>query len=88
DWMEANRREAAKLANTVLKARSEEQAFHDLDLFKFTGELRKALVEHERKLAAWSVSVGLFQTSDPNKLVDELIYPDIIRAAAPGRTDL
>jgi ABC-type nitrate/sulfonate/bicarbonate transport system substrate-binding protein len=87
DWMEANRQEAAKVANAVLKAPSDEQALHDLQLFKFTGELRKSLVEHERKLAAWSVSVRLFQTPDPVKLVDDLVYPDIIKAAAPARTD-
>lgn len=88
DWMEANRREAAKLANTVMKAPSEDQAFRELQLFKYTGEFRKSLVEHQQKLAEWGVSLGLFQAPDPKKLVDELIYPDIIKAAAPNRTDM
>jgi len=88
DWMEANRREAAKIANTVLKAPSEEAAFRELQIFKFTGEFRKSLVEHQQRLAEWAVSMGLFQTSDPKKLVEELVYPDIIKAAAPNRTDM
>ena len=88
DWMEANRREAAKLANTVMKAPSEDQAFRELQLFKYTGEFRKSLIEHQVKLAEWAVSLGLFQAADPKKLVDELVYPDIIKLAAPNRTDM
>ena len=88
DWMEANRREAAKVANSVLKAPSEDAAFRELQLFKYTGEFRKTLIEHEQRLAEWAVSLGLFQSSDPKKLVEELVYPDIIKAAAPSRTDM
>jgi ABC-type nitrate/sulfonate/bicarbonate transport system substrate-binding protein len=88
DWMEANRREAAKVANTVMKAPSEDQAFRELQLFKYTGEFRKSLVEHQQKLAEWMVSLGLIQTPDAKKLVEELVYPDIIKAAAPNRTDM
>jgi ABC-type nitrate/sulfonate/bicarbonate transport system substrate-binding protein len=88
DWMEANRREAAKVANTVMKAPSEDQAFRELQLFKYTGEFRKSLIEHQQKLAEWAVSLGLFQAADVRKLVEELVYPDIIKAAAPNRTDM
>ena len=88
DWMEANRREAAKIANTVLKAPSDEAAYRELQLFKYTGEFRKTLIEHQQRLAEWAVSLGLFQSSDPKKLVEELVYPDIIKAAAPNRTDM
>jgi ABC-type nitrate/sulfonate/bicarbonate transport system substrate-binding protein len=88
DWMEANRREAAKVANTVMKAPSEDQAFRELQLFKYTGEFRKSLIEHQQKLAEWAVSLGLFQAADVRKLVEELVYPDIMKAAAPNRTDM
>jgi hypothetical protein len=46
------------------------------------------MIEHERRLTEWAVSMGLFAASDPQKLVQELIYPDIIKAAAPDRTDM
>lgn len=88
DWIEANRREAAKVANSVLKAPSEDAVYRELQLFKYTGEFRKTLIEHQRRIAEWAVSLGLFQSADPKKLVDELVYPDIIRAAAPHRTDM
>jgi ABC-type nitrate/sulfonate/bicarbonate transport system substrate-binding protein len=88
DWIEANRREAAKVANTVMKAPSEDQAFRELSLFKFTGDFKKSMIEHEQKLAEWSVTMGLFKTPDVKKLVEELVYPDIIKAAAPNRTDM
>jgi ABC-type nitrate/sulfonate/bicarbonate transport system substrate-binding protein len=88
DWMEANRREAAKVANTVMKAPTEDQAFRELQLFKYTGDFRKSMIEHEQKLAEWAISLGLFKAPDAKKLVEELVYPDIIKAAAPHRTDM
>src|ERR1700730_17463839 len=56
-----------------------------MQLFKYTGDFRKNMIEHERRLTEWAVSMGLFAASDPQKLVQELIYPDIIKAAAPDR---
>ena len=88
DWMQANPHEAAKIANVVLRAPSEDDAYHDLLIFKYPGDFRKSMIEHERHMAEWAVSMGLFETSDPQKLVQELIYPDIIKAAAPDRTDM
>lgn len=88
DWMQANLRQAAKVANTVMRAPSEEDVYRDLQLFKYPGEFRKTIIEHQRRIAEWGASLGLFQTSDPKKLVEELVYPDIIRAAAPNRTDM
>ena len=88
DWMQANLREAARIANSVLRAPSEEVVYRDLQLFKYPGDFRKNLIEHELRMAEWGVSTGLFEASDPAKLVQELVYPDIIRAAAPDRTDM
>jgi ABC-type nitrate/sulfonate/bicarbonate transport system substrate-binding protein len=88
DWMEANRPEAARIANSVLRAPSEDDVYRDLKLFKYPGTFRKDLIEHERRMAEWGMSMGLFPTGDPQKLVQELIYPDIIRLAAPDRTDM
>lgn len=88
DWMNANLREAARAANEVLRAPSEEDAYRELQLFRYPGDFRKSLIEHMQKMAEWAVSLGLFTTPDPKKLVEELVYPDIIRAAAPQRTDM
>jgi ABC-type nitrate/sulfonate/bicarbonate transport system substrate-binding protein len=88
DWMNANLRDAARVANEVLRAPSEEDAYRELQLFKYPGDFRKSLIEHMQKMAEWAVSLGLFTTPDPRKLVEELVYPDIIKAAAPHRTDM
>jgi sulfonate transport system substrate-binding protein len=88
DWMTANMRQAAKVANTVMKAPSEEDVYRELQIFKYPGDFRKSIIEHQRKIAEWAVALGLFQTPDPKKMVEELVYPDIIKAAAPNRTDM
>jgi sulfonate transport system substrate-binding protein len=88
DWMQANPREASKIANSVLRAPTEEDVYRDLLIFKYPGDFRKSLIEHERRIAEWAISMGLFEASDPQKLVQELIYPDIIKVAAPDRTDM
>jgi ABC-type nitrate/sulfonate/bicarbonate transport system substrate-binding protein len=88
DWMRANLREAAKVANEVLRTQSEEEIYRELQLFKYPGDFKKSVIEHEIRIAQWGASLGLFQTSDPRKLVEELVYPDLIRAAAPDRTDM
>jgi hypothetical protein len=38
-------------------------------------------------IADWGVGIGLFPAKDGRKLVDELVYPAIIKEAAPDRTD-
>jgi ABC-type nitrate/sulfonate/bicarbonate transport system substrate-binding protein len=88
DWMQVNLREAARIANSVLRAPAEDDVYRDLKLFNYTGDFRKSLIEHERGMAEWAMSMDLFPKSDPQKLVEDLIYPDIIRAAAPDRTDM
>lgn len=88
DWMRANLREAAKAANEVLRAPSEDEAYQQLQNFKWPGDFRKDVFEHELKIAEWGAGIGLFPTSDPRKLVEELIYPAIVKAAAPSRTDM
>jgi len=88
DWMNANMREAAKIANEVLRAPSEEEVYKQLQIFKWPGDFRKSVKEQELKIAEWGAGIGLFPTKDPKALVDQLVYPDIIRAAAPARTDM
>jgi ABC-type nitrate/sulfonate/bicarbonate transport system substrate-binding protein len=88
DWMRGNLREAARVANEVLRAPSEEDLHRELQIFSYPGDFRKSLIDHQVKIAEWAIALGLFQASDPRKLVEELVYPDIIRAAAPERTDM
>jgi len=88
EWMQANLPEAAHVANSVLRAPSDEDVYHDLKLFKYTGDFQKSLIEHERRMAEWAMSMGLFPKTDPDVLVQQLIDPDLIRAAAPERTDM
>ena len=88
EWMQTNLPEAAHVANSVLRAPSDEDVLHDLKLFTYTGDFRKSLIEHERRVAEWAMSMDLFPKSDPSVLVQQLIDPDIIRAAAPDRTDM
>lgn len=88
DWMRANLREAARVANEVLRASSEEDLYRELQLFSYPGDFRKSIIEHQVRIAEWAVALGLFQANDPRKLVEELVYPDLIRAAAPDRTDM
>ena len=88
DWMQANMREAARVANEVLRAPSDEEAYQQLQNFKWPGDFRKSVYEGELKIAQWGASVGLFPTSDPKKLVEEIVYPAIVKAVAPNRTDM
>ena len=88
DWMTANMREAAKVANEVLRAPTEEEAYKQIQIFKWPGDFKKGVREQELRIAEWGAGIGLFPTKDPKGLVDQLIYPDIIRAAAPSRTDM
>lgn len=88
DWMNANLREAARISNEVLRAPSEEEAYKQLQIFKWTGDFKKAEKDLELKIAEWGIAVGLFPAKDAKALVDQIIYPDIIKAAAPDRTDM
>lgn len=88
DWMSANLKEAATIANEVLRAPTEEDAYTQLQIFKWPGDFRKSVKEQEVKIAEWGAGIGLFPTKDPKGLVDQLVYPDVIRAAAPSRTDM
>ncbi len=88
DWMNANLRDAARIANEVLRAPSEEEAYKQLQIFKWPADFKKAEKELELKIAEWGIGIGLFPAKDARALVDAIIYPDLIRAAAPDRTDM
>jgi ABC-type nitrate/sulfonate/bicarbonate transport system substrate-binding protein len=88
EWMHATLREAARVANEVLRAPSDDDAYKQLQLFRWTADFKRSEKELELKIAEWGVAVGLFPTKDPKGLVDQLMYPDLMRAAAPARTDM
>jgi ABC-type nitrate/sulfonate/bicarbonate transport system substrate-binding protein len=88
EWMHATLREAARVANEVLRAPSDDDAYKQLQLFRWTADFKRSEKELELKIAEWGVAVGLFPTTDPKGLVDQLMYPDLMRAAAPARTDM
>lgn len=87
DWMTANLPEAARVANTVMQAPTVDDVLRDLKIFKYTADFRKDLIDHQVRIAEWATALGLFEAKDPKKLVEDLVYADIIRAAAPNRTD-
>ena len=88
DWMTANPMEAAKVANEVLKAPSVEDLARQIQYLSWPGDFRRTAVDQEVSIAEWGVGIGLFPAKDAKKLVDDLVYPAIIKEAAPGRTDL
>lgn len=87
NWMTANPMEAAKTANEVLRAPSVELVSQQIQYLVWPGDFRKKVYEQQVSIAKWGVGMGLFPTKDAKKLVDELMYPAIIKAAAPDRTD-
>lgn len=87
DWMTANPMEAAKVANEVLKAPSVEGVAQQIQQLQWPGDFRRKTYQQQVSIAEWGVGVGLFPTKDAKKLVDDLVYPAIIKEAAPGRTD-
>jgi ABC-type nitrate/sulfonate/bicarbonate transport system substrate-binding protein len=88
DWMRANPMEAAKVANEVLKAPSVEGVAQQIQQLNWPGDFRKKVYAQEESIAEWGVSIGLFPAKDGKKLVEELVYPALIKEAAPDRTDL
>lgn len=88
DWMTANTLEAAKAANEVLRAPSVEGLVQQIQYLTWPGNFKKSVLVQETSIAEWGVGAGLFPTKDARKLVEELIYPAIIKEAAPSRTDL
>lgn len=88
DWMSANTLEAAKVINEVLQAPSVELVHTQVKNLTWPGTFKKDVVAQERRIAAWGVGIKLFPASDADKLVDDLVYPAIIKEAAPSRTDL
>ena len=87
DWMRANPAEAGNVANEVLKAPSAEMVSQQIQLLGWPGDFRRKAYEQELSVAEWGVGIGLFPAKDARKLVDELIYPALIKEAAPARTD-
>jgi ABC-type nitrate/sulfonate/bicarbonate transport system substrate-binding protein len=87
NWMSANPMEAAKSANEVLRAPSLEQLAQQIQYLDWPGNFTKKVYDQELSIAEWGAGVGLFPTKDPKKLVDELVYPAIIKEAAYDKTD-
>ena len=87
NWMNANPMEAAKTANEVLHAPSLEQLSQQIQNFDWPGNFTKKVYDQELSIAQWGAGIGLFPTKDPKGLVNELVYPAIIKEAAPDRTD-
>lgn len=87
EWMTANPGEAAKVANEVLKAPSVESVEQQIKQLDWPGDFRKKVHAQEVSIAEWGVGIGLFPAKDARKLVDDLVYPSIIKEAAPSRTD-
>lgn len=87
DWMTANPMEAAKVANEVLKAPSVEAVAQQIQQLQWPGDFRRKSYQQQLSIAEWGIGVGLFPTKDAKKLVDDLVYPAIIKEAAPTRTD-
>jgi ABC-type nitrate/sulfonate/bicarbonate transport system substrate-binding protein len=87
-WMTANPLEAAKVANEVLRAPSVEGLAQQIQYLDWPGDFRRKVYDQEVSIAQWGVGAGLFPAKDARKLVDELVYPAIIKEAAPDRTDL
>jgi sulfonate transport system substrate-binding protein len=88
DWLNAHMREAAEVSNEVLKAPSVDDVLAQLKIFKWPGDFMKKMVAQEDRIAAWGAGIGLFPTKDPKKLVEGLVDPAVIKAAAPSRTDM
>ena len=88
DWISANVDAAAKVANEVLQAPAEERVASQIRNLRWPGTLKTSMVEQEIRIAEWGARTELFSTSDPRKLVQDFVYPALIKEAAPGRTDL
>jgi ABC-type nitrate/sulfonate/bicarbonate transport system substrate-binding protein len=88
NWMTANPMEAAKVADEVLRAPSLEQLSQQIQYLDWPGNFTKKAYDQEVSIAEWGTGIGLFPTKNAESLVDELVYPAIIKEAAPDRTDL
>jgi ABC-type nitrate/sulfonate/bicarbonate transport system substrate-binding protein len=88
DWMTANPMEAAKAANEVLRAPSLEQLSTQIQYLDWPGTFTRKVYDQELRIAEWSAGIGLIPIKDAKSLVDELVYPAIIKEAAPNRSDL
>jgi ABC-type nitrate/sulfonate/bicarbonate transport system substrate-binding protein len=88
DWMMANPMEAAKAANEVLRAPSLEQLSTQIQYLDWPGTFTRKVYDQELRIAEWSAGIGLIPIKDAKSLGDELVYPAIIKEAAPNRSDL
>jgi ABC-type nitrate/sulfonate/bicarbonate transport system substrate-binding protein len=87
DWIMKNPMDAAKVANEVVKGPSVEAVAKQIQNLTWPGEFRRKVRDQEVGIAEWGIGMGLFPAKDAKKLVDELVDPSIIKAAAPSRTD-
>lgn len=87
DWITANPIDAAKSANEVLKAPSVEGVAKQIQQLSWPGDFRRKVHTQQVSIAEWGVGVNLFPAKDARKLVDDMMYPALIKQAAPSRTD-
>jgi ABC-type nitrate/sulfonate/bicarbonate transport system substrate-binding protein len=87
DWMTKNPMEAANVANEVLRAPSLDQLSQQIQSLDWPGNFKKKAYDQELSIAEWGTGIGLIPAKDPKSLVDELVYPTVIKQAAPDRTD-
>jgi NitT/TauT family transport system substrate-binding protein len=87
DWIMKNPMDAAKAANEVVKGPSVEVVAKQIQNLTWPGEFRRKVRDQQVGIAEWGIGMGLFPAKDAKKLVDELVDPSIIKAAAPSRTD-
>jgi NitT/TauT family transport system substrate-binding protein len=88
DWLNAHMHEAAAVSNEVLRAPSVADVEQQLKIFKWPADFMKSVIAQEDRIAEWGAGIGLFPTKDAKELVQELIDPAVIKAAAPNRTDM
>jgi ABC-type nitrate/sulfonate/bicarbonate transport system substrate-binding protein len=88
DALTANPLEAAKLVNETLRAPSVELLSQQIQLMTFPADFTRKVHVQQVSMAEWGAGIGLFPIKEPGRLVDELMYPAIIKKAASSRTDL
>ncbi|TAL90400.1 MAG: ABC transporter substrate-binding protein [Candidimonas sp.] len=87
DWIRANPEGAAEVSNNVLKAPSLKELTEQIKKYQWVGDFKRKVYENEVSVAQWGAKIGLFPAKDPAQLVKDMIYPEIIKEAAPHRTD-
>ncbi|WP_417277064.1 ABC transporter substrate-binding protein [Castellaniella sp.] len=87
DWITKNPRKAAEAINPVIKAPTIDELVDHIKQYKWVGDFKRSVYDDEVNVAEWGNKIGLFSASDPQALVEAIVYPDIIKEVAPERTD-